>query len=107
MAMPGIVLSTHMLCLFVPSTFSWGTLWVAVALYIATGLFGITLSFHTNLAHRSFKLPKWLEYLFAYSVVQAPQGNPMDWVSTYRFHHQFCDSAGTRTGPSMGTGSAT
>jgi len=41
MAMPGIVLSTHMLCLFVPSPFSWGTSWVAVALYIATGLFGI------------------------------------------------------------------
>lgn len=34
----------------------------------ATGL-GITLSYHRNLAHRSFTLPKFLEYLFAYIAV--------------------------------------
>ena len=92
LAMAGVVLAMHVLCLFAPSTFSWGALWAAVTLYIVTGLFGITLSFHRNLAHRSFKLPKWLEYLFAYCGVQALQGNPMDWVSTHRYHHQYCDS---------------
>ncbi|XP_010250157.2 PREDICTED: palmitoyl-monogalactosyldiacylglycerol delta-7 desaturase, chloroplastic-like [Nelumbo nucifera] len=91
-ATAGVVLAMHVLCLFAPFTFNWGAFWVAVALYVVTGLFGITLSFHRNLSHRSFKLPKWLEYFFAYCGVQALQGNPMDWVSTHRYHHQFCDS---------------
>ncbi|XP_057969641.1 palmitoyl-monogalactosyldiacylglycerol delta-7 desaturase, chloroplastic-like [Malania oleifera] len=87
-----IVVLLHLLCLFAPVTFSWPALWVSVGLYAITGLLGITLSFHRNLSHRSFKLPKWLEYFFAYCGVQALQGNPIDWVSTHRYHHQFCDS---------------
>ena len=62
----GVVLTLHCLCFFAPFQFSWGAVLVAVALYVVTGLFGITLSYHRNLSHRSFKLPKWLEYLFAY-----------------------------------------
>ncbi|XP_023526548.1 palmitoyl-monogalactosyldiacylglycerol delta-7 desaturase, chloroplastic-like [Cucurbita pepo subsp. pepo] len=88
----GVVVATHLLTLLAPFHFNWAAFWVAISLYIATGLFGITLSFHRNLSHRSFKLPKWLEYLFAYCGVQALQGNPIDWVSTHRYHHQFCDS---------------
>ena len=56
----------HLLCVLAPSTFKWDAFGVAVALYFITGLLGITLSFHRNLSHRSFKLPKWLEYFFAY-----------------------------------------
>ncbi|PKI48492.1 hypothetical protein CRG98_031114 [Punica granatum] len=82
----------HLLSLFAPLCFNWKALWVAVGLYAVTGLFGITLSFHRNLSHRSFKLPKWLEYSFAYCGVLALQGNPIDWVSTHRYHHQFRDS---------------
>ncbi|KAJ1410104.1 Fatty acid desaturase domain [Sesbania bispinosa] len=88
----GIVLAMHVLSLFAPFQFNWPAFWVAVSLYVVTGLFGITLSFHRNLSHRSFKLPKWLEYAFAYCGVLALQGNPIDWVSTHRYHHQFCDS---------------
>ncbi|KAL3631776.1 Palmitoyl-monogalactosyldiacylglycerol delta-7 desaturase, chloroplastic [Castilleja foliolosa] len=88
----GVMGFMHLLCLFAPLTFNWSAFWVAVGLYVITGLFGITLSFHRNLSHRSFKLPKWLEYFFAYCGVQALQGSPIDWVSTHRYHHQFCDS---------------
>ncbi|KAK3411055.1 palmitoyl-monogalactosyldiacylglycerol delta-7 desaturase, chloroplastic [Eucalyptus grandis] len=88
----GVVLAMHLLSLLAPFYFSWSALWVAVSLYVVTGLFGITLSFHRNLSHRSFKLSKWLEYLFAYCGTLALQGNPIDWVSTHRYHHQYCDS---------------
>uniref|UniRef100_A0A5B7BV30 Fatty acid desaturase domain-containing protein n=1 Tax=Davidia involucrata TaxID=16924 RepID=A0A5B7BV30_DAVIN len=87
-----VVVVMHLLCLFAPFVFNWGAFCVALGLYAVTGLLGITLSFHRNLSHRSFKLPKWLEYLFAYCGVQALQGSPIDWVSTHRYHHQFCDS---------------
>lgn len=68
-----VVLSMHLLSLFAPFYFNWKAFLVAMALYVVTGLFGITLSFHRNLSHRSFKLPKWLEYLFAYCGVLALQ----------------------------------
>lgn len=92
MASAAVVVSMHLLCLFAPFTFNYAALGIAFGLYIITGLLGITLSFHRNLSHRSFKLPKWLEYFFAYCGAQALQGHPIDWVSTHRYHHQFCDS---------------
>ncbi|KAD6794625.1 hypothetical protein E3N88_05521 [Mikania micrantha] len=90
-ATAGVVAAMHLLCGFAPFTFNWRALMVAIGLYVVTGLLGITLCFHRNLSHRSFKLPKWLEYTFAYCGVQALQGNPIDWVSTHRYHHQYCD----------------
>lgn len=60
-----VVLYLHLLALLAPVHFSWGALWLAFALYVVTGL-GVTLGFHRSLAHRSFKLPSWLEYFFVY-----------------------------------------
>ncbi|KAK1312073.1 hypothetical protein QJS10_CPA07g00611 [Acorus calamus] len=54
-------------------------------------MFGLTLLYHRNLSHSSFHLPKWLEYAFAYCGSQALQGDPIMWVSTHRYHHQYCD----------------
>lgn len=68
-----VITAMHLLSIFAPFQFNWAAFWTAVTLYVVTGLFGITLSFHRNLSHRSFKLPKWLEYLFAYCGVQALQ----------------------------------
>ncbi|KAF8011713.1 hypothetical protein BT93_J2098 [Corymbia citriodora subsp. variegata] len=69
----GGILAMHLLSLLAPFYFSWSALWVAIFLYEVTGLFGITLSYHRNLSHRSFKLSKPLEYLFAYCGVLALQ----------------------------------
>jgi len=82
----------HGLCLFAPFTFSWDAFACFGTLYIITGMLGITLSYHRNLSHKSFKLPKWLEYTFAYCGVQAAQGSPLEWVSSHRYHHQHCDT---------------
>lgn len=88
----GVMVAMHLLSVLAPFTFNWGAFSVAVGLYVITGLLGITLSYHRNLSHRSFKLPKWLEYFFAYCGALALQGSPIDWVSTHRYHHQFCDT---------------
>uniref|UniRef100_A0A7N0VL26 Fatty acid desaturase domain-containing protein n=1 Tax=Kalanchoe fedtschenkoi TaxID=63787 RepID=A0A7N0VL26_KALFE len=82
----------HLVCLLAPFYFTWPAFWVGLSVAIITGLFGITLSYHRNLSHKSFNLPKWLEYTFAYCGVLACQGNPIDWVSTHRFHHMFTDT---------------
>lgn len=68
-----LILSFHIPCIFAPFYFNWSAFWVAFILYILTGLFGISISYHRNLSHKSFKLPKWLEYVFAYCGVHAVQ----------------------------------
>lgn len=65
-------LFVHFLCLLAPFNFTWPALRVALIVYTVGGL-GITVSYHRNLAHRSFKVPKWLEYFFAYCGLLAIQ----------------------------------
>ncbi|KAJ9550883.1 hypothetical protein OSB04_014928 [Centaurea solstitialis] len=67
------VFCVHLLALFAPFTFTWHAFFVGCGKIVLCGLFGITLSYHRNLAHQSFKLPKWLEYIFAYIGVLAIQ----------------------------------
>jgi hypothetical protein len=69
----GFMALMHGLCVCAPATFSWNAFLVFVELYVITGMLGITLSYHRNLSHKSFKVPKWLEYTFAYCGVQAIQ----------------------------------
>ncbi|MCO5597003.1 hypothetical protein L7F22_051075 [Adiantum nelumboides] len=83
---------THLGCLLAPFHFTWKAFGVFLCMYVITGLFGITLSYHRNLSHKSVTLPKWLEYTCAYCGVLALQGDPLEWVSSHRYHHQHCDT---------------
>ncbi|KAK9677209.1 hypothetical protein RND81_11G128200 [Saponaria officinalis] len=85
------VIMLHCLAMLAPFTFNWGAFRAAFLLHLITG-FGITLSFHRNLTHKSFTLVKWVEYLFAYCASLALQGDPIGWVRTHRYHHKFTDS---------------
>ncbi|KAM5554431.1 hypothetical protein ABKV19_022688 [Rosa sericea] len=96
-----IILSGHCLCVLAPFQFTWGALWVAISLYFVSGM-GVTISFHRNLAHRSFKVPKWLEYSLAYCAVLSLQGSPLEWVSTHRYHHQFTEKLRDPHSPTKG-----
>jgi stearoyl-CoA desaturase (delta-9 desaturase) len=82
----------HGLCLLAPATFSWPMVGLFLASYFVTGCLGITLSFHRQLSHRSFTTPKWLEYALAYCGVLAVQGDPLEWVSSHRYHHLHTDT---------------
>ncbi|KAJ9559515.1 hypothetical protein OSB04_004675 [Centaurea solstitialis] len=96
------ILAAHLLTLFAPFTFSWGAFWAGFWCYALCGMLGLTLSYHRNLAHRSFKLPKWLEYTFAYFGVQAAQRDPIFWVSIHRSHHQYVESDKDPHSPTFG-----
>ncbi|XP_022033750.1 palmitoyl-monogalactosyldiacylglycerol delta-7 desaturase, chloroplastic isoform X3 [Helianthus annuus] len=82
----------HLLALLAPFTFTWGAFWAATFTYTLFGSCGLSVSYHRNLAHRSFKLPKWLEYTFAYIGLLSIQRDPIFWVSMHRYHHQYVDS---------------
>ncbi|XP_021834843.1 delta-9 acyl-lipid desaturase 1-like [Prunus avium] len=94
-------LALHCLCALAPFHFNWPAFWVAITLYIATGL-GVTLCYHRSLAHRSFRLAKWLEYFFAYCGVLSLQGSPIEWVSNHRYHHQLTNTKKDPHSPRQG-----
>jgi stearoyl-CoA desaturase (delta-9 desaturase) len=54
--------------------FSWPALGVALLLHWCFGSLGICLGYHRLLSHRSFQVPKWLEYVFATFGALAIQG---------------------------------
>ncbi|MEX1016702.1 MAG: fatty acid desaturase [Phycisphaeraceae bacterium] len=72
--------------------FSWSALVVAAVLYWVTGGLGVTLCYHRLLTHRSFKTPKWFEYLLTCFGCLAWQGGPVTWVGTHRLHHKHSDT---------------
>ncbi|KAK9145412.1 hypothetical protein Sjap_005315 [Stephania japonica] len=99
----GLMVHFHVMCLvYAPSTFSWDAFWVATFLTLITSLVGVSISYHRNLAHRAFNLPKWLEYFFAYCGILSFQGDPMFWVSMHRMHHQHTDKEQDPHSPTEG-----
>jgi len=82
----------HMGSLLAPFFFNWSALGSFFVMYFITGCLGITLSYHRQLAHKSFATPKWLEYTLAYCGALAMQGDPSEWVSSHRHHHKHCDT---------------
>lgn len=83
----------HGVGIFAPLLFfSWKRMGLHFLLYCASGM-GITYSYHRQLAHRSFKSKKWLEYLACFCGMIAMQGGPIEWVSDHRYHHLHTETA--------------
>jgi sn-1 stearoyl-lipid 9-desaturase len=86
-----IIFHVGAICAFLPGLFSWQAVGVAVLLHWITGGLGITLGWHRLLSHRSFQVPKWLEYFFAFCGTLALQGWIIWWVGLHRHHHLHSD----------------
>ncbi|ABB58591.1 acyl-CoA desaturase [Synechococcus elongatus] len=76
---------------FLPANFNWPAVGVMVALYYITGCFGITLGWHRLISHRSFEVPKWLEYVLVFCGTLAMQHGPIEWIGLHRHHHLHSD----------------
>jgi stearoyl-CoA desaturase (delta-9 desaturase) len=74
--------------------FSWPAFLAAVFLYWLSLSLGIGMGYHRLLTHRSYQVPKWLEYSLAVCGTLALEGGPIFWVATHRVHHQFSDKQG-------------
>jgi stearoyl-CoA desaturase (delta-9 desaturase) len=79
--------AVHGLALLAPWFFSWSALGVAIFLHWFLGSIGICLGYHRLLTHRSFQVPKPLEYAIAIIGAMALQGGPIFWVAGHRMHH--------------------
>jgi fatty-acid desaturase len=74
--------------------FSWPAFFTALGLYWVTLSFGIGMGYHRLLTHRSYRVPRALEYFLAICGTLALEGGPISWVATHRVHHRFSDQEG-------------
>jgi fatty-acid desaturase len=82
--------------------FSWTNLAVTLfLLWFCTGL-GISMGYHRLHTHRSYQVPRWLEYLFAVCGALTFEGGPLFWVAVHRIHHQKSDQSGDPHSPRDG-----
>lgn len=98
------IVAIHALALlaFVPWLFSWTGLAVMVLGVHVFGNMGINLGYHRLLTHRSFQVPKWLEYCFTVSALCCMQDTPTRWVATHRLHHNHADEPEDPHSPLLG-----
>ena len=84
----------HVLALaaVVPAFFTWSGLIVFAIMVWITGGLGVTLCYHRLLTHRSFKTPKWFEYVLVVCGCLSWQGSPLQWVGMHRLHHKHSDT---------------
>ncbi|HVE60101.1 MAG TPA: fatty acid desaturase [Pyrinomonadaceae bacterium] len=87
-----IVASFHLLTIVALFFFSWQNLAAMLIGNWIVGSLGVGLGYHRLLTHRSFKAPKWLEYLLTVFGAMAIQDDAPKWVTTHRIHHQFTET---------------
>ena len=68
----------------------WYLLWILVVTRII-GV-GITVGFHRYFSHRSFKTPRWFQFLLACAGCTALQKGPLWWAIHHRLHHRHSDT---------------
>ncbi len=81
----------HVIALLAPWFFSWSALVVMLSLHWFFGSIGICLGYHRLLSHRSFQVPRLLEYIIATIGALAMQGGPIFWVAGHRLHHAYTE----------------
>ncbi len=89
-----IITSFHILLIPALFMFSWTNLAIMLVGNWVVGSLGVGLGYHRLLTHRSFKAPKWLEYVLTIFGTMSLQNEPYKWVATHRIHHQFTEKEG-------------
>jgi stearoyl-CoA desaturase (delta-9 desaturase) len=92
----------HVLAIAAFFFFSWTALWTALILHWSALTFGIGMGYHRLLTHRSYKVPRVIEYFLAVCGTLTLEGGPIFWVGTHRVHHQYSDKEGDPHSPREG-----
>ncbi len=81
--------------------FTWPAFFVAVVLYLITGI-SVTVGYHRLLTHNSFETYPWIRRIFAFTGSLSAQGSPIKWIGWHRLHHEFSDQPGDPHSPNEG-----
>lgn len=82
--------------------FNWKAFWLFFVMQWLTGGLGVCLCYHRLLTHRSFQVPKFVEYFLVFLGCLAWQNGPIKWVAVHRIHHARSDAAGDPHSPEHG-----
>jgi stearoyl-CoA desaturase (delta-9 desaturase) len=74
---------------------------LAGALYVGR-MFFITAGYHRYFAHRSFRLSRPVQFLFALGGSTAAQKGPLWWAANHREHHRYTDTERDPHSPQKG-----
>jgi len=77
-------------------------MWLFISVFLVSYIYhavGITLGYHRLLSHRSFSIPKFLEYFLVLGGYLCCEGSPIFWVTTHRLHHRYSDKPGDPHSP--------
>ena len=91
--------------LFTPyrsAVFNWQSFAVMLFLHWFTCSFGVTMTLHRYLSHRSLKLKKPAKYVGLLAATLSGEGTPMHWSAVHRIHHQKADQPGDPHSPKEG-----
>lgn len=100
-AIPIIVIHNIALFAFLPSFLTWVNVVLLVVCVLVFGQ-GMNLGYHRLLAHRSLRVPKWLEYFYVMLALCSLEESPGKWVSTHRRHHNHSDEPNDPHSPGGG-----
>lgn len=82
----------HVLCFAVVFT---GITWTAVLLFVAMFFgraFFVTAGYHRYFSHKSFKLNRFWQLVFAFMAEATAQKGVLWWASNHRHHHRYSDT---------------
>jgi stearoyl-CoA desaturase (delta-9 desaturase) len=97
-----VFLLIHLGALAAPFWFDWRCVAASAFLYwLATGL-GISLGYHRLHTHRSYRVPRAIEYFLALCGTLSLEGGPIFWTAVHRMHHQESDQPGDPHSPRDG-----
>jgi stearoyl-CoA desaturase (delta-9 desaturase) len=80
---------------------SWANFSLIFLVYFFTGCFGMTMTFHRLLTHRSWNAPKWFEYFGTFCGTIGLQGSSLAWTCAHRLHHAKADRQGDPHSPAV------
>lgn len=61
-------------------------------IYFLSGCFGMTMTYHRLLAHKSWKAPLWFRYFGLFCATIGLTGSAISWVAIHRKHHRHTDT---------------
>ena len=71
----------------------WTASTIAISLFVYISIMlGITMGYHRYYSHKTFKMPKWIEYYLLFFAHIAMFGPAITWVANHREHHKYVDT---------------
>ncbi len=70
---------------------SWYHWILSFAVYFITGCFGMTMTYHRLLSHKSWNAPNWFEKFGTLCGTYGLVGSSIGWVAIHREHHHYTD----------------